>query len=54
MTSRRSYREAFDEQATIDRLEAEVGRLLDPAVFAALQQVVMRRETLPFIDDLHA
>ena len=54
MTSRRSYREAFDEQATIDRLEAEVGRLLDPAVFAALRQVVMRRETLPFIDDLHA
>ena len=54
MTSRRAYREAFDEQTTICRLEAGVGRLLDPAVFAALQKVVVRRKTLPFIDDLHA
>jgi putative two-component system response regulator len=54
MTSRRAYREAFDEQATIGRLEADVGRLLDPAVFAALEKVVVRRKTLPFIDDLHA
>jgi putative two-component system response regulator len=54
MTSRRAYREAFDEQTTIARLEADVDRLLDPAVFAALQSVVVRRKTLPFIDDLHA
>jgi HD-GYP domain-containing protein (c-di-GMP phosphodiesterase class II) len=54
MTSRRAFREAFDEQATIGRLEAEVGRLLDPAVFAALRKVVVRRKTLTFIDDLHA
>ena len=54
MTSRRAYREAFDEQATIGQLEADIGRLLDPAVFAALEKVVVRRKTLPFIDDLHA
>ena len=54
MTSRRAFREAFDEHATIRHLEADVGRLLDPAVFAALQRVVVRRKTLPFIDDLHA
>jgi putative nucleotidyltransferase with HDIG domain len=54
MTSRRAFRAAFDEQATIGHLEADVGRLLDPAVFAALQRVVVRRKTLPFIDDLHA
>jgi putative two-component system response regulator len=54
MTSRRAFREAFDEQATIGHLEADVGRLLDPAVFAALRRVVVRRKTLPFIDDLHA
>jgi putative two-component system response regulator len=54
MTSRRAYREAFDEQTTIGRLEADVGRLLDPTVFVALQKVVLRRKTLPFIDDLHA
>ena len=54
MTSRRAYREAFDEQGTIGRLEADVGRLIDPAVFAALEKVVVRRKTLSFIDDLHA
>ena len=54
MTSRRAYREAFDEQTTIARLERDAGRLLDPTVFAALRSVVMRRRTLPFIDDLHA
>jgi putative nucleotidyltransferase with HDIG domain len=54
MTSRRAFRDAFDEQATIGHLEADVGRLLDPTVFAALQRVVVRRKTLPFIDDLHA
>jgi len=54
MTSRRAFREAYDEKSTIAYLEAEVGRLLDPAVFAALEKVVLRRKTLTFIDDLHA
>ena len=54
MTSRRAYREAFDEQRAIAHLQADVGRLLDPKVFAALARVVVRRKTLTFIDDLHA
>ena len=54
MTSRRAFREAFDEKSTIAYLGAEVGRLLDPTVFAALEKVVVRRKTLTFIDDLHA
>ena len=53
MTSRRAFRDAFDEQATIVHLEADVGRRLDPTVFAALRRVVVRRKTLPFIDDMH-
>jgi putative two-component system response regulator len=55
ITSRRAYREAKDPKETIDYLEkTEVGRLLDPAVFAALKRVVLRRKTLTFIDDIHA
>src|SRR5438045_9428240 len=47
MTSRRAFREAFDEKQTIEHLRAEVGRLPDPQVFAALEKVVARRLTLP-------
>ena len=54
MTSRRAYREAFDEKHVIDDLRAHVGRLLDPEVFGALEKVVVRRRTLTFIDDRHA
>jgi response regulator RpfG family c-di-GMP phosphodiesterase len=54
MTSRRAYREALDEKHVIDDLRSHVGRLLDPAVFAALEKVVVRRRTLTFIDDRHA
>jgi putative two-component system response regulator len=54
MTSRRAFREAYDRKQTIVYLEDEIGRLLDPAVFAALKRVVLRRKTLTFIDDLHA
>ena len=54
MTSRRAYRDAFDEHRAIAHLQAEVGRLLDPKVFAALARVDVRRKTLTFIDDLHA
>jgi putative nucleotidyltransferase with HDIG domain len=55
ITTRRAYREAKDPQETIAYLEkTEVGRLLDPNVFAALKKVVLRRKTLTFIDDIHA
>lgn len=54
MTSKRAFREAYDREQTIAFLEDEVGRLLDPRVFAALKTVVLRRKTLTFIDDRHA
>jgi putative two-component system response regulator len=54
MTSRRAFREAYDLEQTISYLADEIGCLLDPAVFAALEKVVVRRRTLHFIDDLHA
>ena len=54
MTSRRAYREAFDAKQTIAYIEDEVGLLVDPSVFAALERVVSRREALTFIDDRHA
>jgi putative two-component system response regulator len=54
MTSRRAYREAFEANHAIDHLRGHVGRLLDPAVFAALERVVIQRRTLTFIDDRHA
>src|SRR5690242_7611204 len=43
MTSRRAYRGAFDEQATIRGLASDVGRVIDPNVFAALEKVVLGR-----------
>jgi putative two-component system response regulator len=54
MTSRRAFREAFDEKQTMEFLRAELGRLVDPRVFAALEKVIARRMTLTFIDDRHA
>jgi len=37
-----------------EMVENRYRRLFDPVVFAALRKVVVRRHTLPFIDDLHA
>jgi putative nucleotidyltransferase with HDIG domain len=54
MTSKRAFREAYEPRQTIAFLEDELGRLLDPRVFAALKTVVLRRKTLTFIDDRHA
>ena len=54
LTSHRAFRGAMEARATVVHLEAYVGKLLDPAVFAALKQVVQRRNTLTFIDDRHA
>lgn len=53
LTSRRAFRDAMDADETIRYLGNEVGRLLDPGVYAALRTVVERGKTLPFIDDLH-
>jgi putative two-component system response regulator len=54
LTSQRAWREAMDPRETITYLsQNEVGRLLDPQVFHALQKVVLRRKTLTFIDERH-
>jgi putative nucleotidyltransferase with HDIG domain len=50
LTSKRAYREPMEPQETIKFLEGHVGRLLDPEIYAALQRVVSRRQTLTFID----
>ncbi len=52
LTSRRAFRDAMDVEETIRYLGNEVGRLLDPQVYAALRTVVERGKTLPFIDEL--
>ncbi|MBA3672460.1 MAG: response regulator [Gemmatimonadaceae bacterium] len=54
LTSRRAYREAMSPSETIEYLEHCTGQQLDPFVFAALKKVVLRRNTLTFIDDVHA
>jgi putative nucleotidyltransferase with HDIG domain len=54
LTSNRAFRGAMGPRETVEYLEGQVGRLLDPDVYAALKKVVFRRKTLTFIDDLHA
>jgi putative nucleotidyltransferase with HDIG domain len=55
LTSKRAFREAMNQRETLEYLETnELGRLLDPTVFAALKRVVERRKSLTFIDDLHS
>jgi putative two-component system response regulator len=54
MTSNRAYREAYDTKQAMAYLQDEVGRVLDPVVFAALERVIGRQSALVFIDDAHA
>jgi putative nucleotidyltransferase with HDIG domain len=53
LTSRRAFRDAMSPEQTIEYLGGQVGRLLDPKVYAALKMVVLRGKSLTFID-LHA
>ena len=50
LTSRRAYRDPISRADSLELLRAQVGRLLDPHVFAALERVVKRGSTLVFID----
>jgi putative two-component system response regulator len=50
VTSRRAYREALSQRAAVEYLQAHVGTLLDPRVYAALRSVVERRRAMEFID----
>jgi putative nucleotidyltransferase with HDIG domain len=56
LTSKRAYREPMSPEEVVDYLgENEVGRLLDPTVFAVLRKLVLAEKShvLTFIDDLH-
>lgn len=53
LTSKRAYRDPLTPEATIELLRAEVGRLLDPRIYEALETNVLRRKSLVFID-LHS
>ena len=54
LTSRRAYREPLSLEATVAYLRTQSGSLLDPTVFAALEAVVHRGQSLSlsFIDDV--
>jgi putative nucleotidyltransferase with HDIG domain len=54
VTSKRAYREPMGQQETIAYLADYTGALLDPRVYAALIEVVGRRQSLVYIDDMHA
>ena len=54
VTSKRAYREPMGQQETLDYLAKHTGTLLDPRVYHALAEVVGRRQSLVFIDDVHA
>ncbi len=51
LTSRRAYRPAMSVEDTVDYLAAHAGGLLDPKVYAALQQVVTERRVLGLTAD---
>ena len=54
LTSKRAYRDPLTPEATIELLRGQVGRLLDPRIYEALETNVLRRKSLVFIDDLHS
>lgn len=53
LTSQRAYRDPVSSAEALDILAATVGTLLERAVFDALGRVVVRGQTLTFIDDVH-
>jgi HD-GYP domain-containing protein (c-di-GMP phosphodiesterase class II) len=53
LTSRRAYREPMSQEDTVTYMRRLVGTLMDPAVFKALENVVARRGSLVFIDEVY-
>src|SRR5687768_10999951 len=53
LTSRRAYREPMTQEDTVSYMRRLVGTLMDPAVFTALENVVSRRGSLVFIDEVY-
>jgi HD-GYP domain-containing protein (c-di-GMP phosphodiesterase class II) len=53
LTSRRAYREPMSQDDTVAYMRRLTGTLMDPAVFQALENVVARRGSLVFIDEVY-
>jgi putative two-component system response regulator len=53
LTSRRAYREPMSQEDTVAYMRRLIGTLMDPAVFQALENVVARRGSLVFIDEVY-
>lgn len=53
LTSRRAYREPMTQEDTVAYMRRLAGTLMDPSVFTALENVVSRRGSLVFIDEVY-
>ena len=51
LTTSRPYQEKMEPHVAVERMRDLVGTVLDPAVYAALAEVVGRRAALIFLDD---
>ena len=51
LTTARSYQEKMRPEAAVQRMHDLVGTAIDPAIHAALEAVVSRRQALVFLDD---
>ena len=54
LTTARPYQEKMPPEEAVERMRDLVGTAVDPAVHAALQVVVTRRQALVFLDDAQA
>jgi len=51
LTTSRPYQEKMPANFAVDRLRDLAGVAVDPAVFAGLEAVMARRQTLVFLED---
>ena len=51
LTTSRPYQEKMPANFAVDRLRDLSGTAVDPAVFAGLEAVIARRQTLVFLED---
>jgi len=54
LTSKRPHRAAMEQEAALDHLRPQVGVHFDPLAYEALRVVVKRRQSLTFVDAIHA
>lgn len=54
LTTTRPYRTSVSPEAAVESMRSLTGKMICPLVFAALEDVVSRREALVFVDHHHA